>query len=63
MLDNSYERPEATCQISPDWTGVRSVNINLLKDRELDSVLIEGNVSYLLGLAWFLATELVTGKS
>ena len=63
MLDNSYERPEATCQISPDWTGVRPVNINLLKDRELDSVLIEGNISYLVILAWFLATKLVTGKS
>ena len=58
-----YGLDKATCQIPPDRTGVRSVNINLLKQLELDSVLIEGNISYLLSLAGFLTTELVTGES
>ena len=50
-------------QIFPNWTGVSSVNINLLEDLELCSVLMEDNISYLLCLARFLTTELITGKS
>ena len=50
-------------QISPDWTGVSSVNLNLLEDLELCSVLIEDNISYLVCLTRFLPTELITGKS
>ena len=39
------------------------MNINLLEDLELDSVLIEGNILYLVSLPWFLSSELITGKS
>ena len=50
-------------QISPDWTGVSSVNVHLLEDLELCSVLIEDNISYLVCLTRFLTTKLITGKS
>ena len=50
-------------QISPDWTGLSSININLLEDLELGSVLVGDQISDLLSQTRFLASELIAGKS
>ena len=50
-------------QISPDWTGLSSVNINLLEDLELGSVLVGDQISDLVSKTRFLTSELIAGKS
>merc|ERR1712066_862011 len=50
------------CQIFPNWTGICSMNLNLLKDWKPHPVLVKSNLTNLIRISRLLVPKLVTGK-